>query len=278
MRYKSETIIIHSRDVDGSVGAWVAQSENSITIKWDDSIDLNKIYFKKCTIIFIGVIVPLELYVLLRKDNNNRVIILDNKITNRTVYEKFLNDPDIKIELNSSCAMITWQFFNKELPPLKGIQYINGYITHRSDLSAVDRIYAYLNGRELTNESISYFMETLNDISGQNIIAEEGRHIQQYMNYLVEAFTKKVYYKNICDYRVPFVCCDEKLSHAVAKKLCVDNDFACAWYIDFNGYQQIIMKSRKGGIDVGAIAKRYGGRGYEQSASFTIQRKDFFIL
>jgi len=99
----------------------------------------------------------------------------------------------------------------------------------------------------------------------------EGEAILRYKQKLVDQHVPYAKLANFCDgkYTVPAVNCSTgDLQSELAGKLAEGADFGAVWVDQGDGKQLWSLRSRKGGVDVSAVAKSYGGGGHAGAAGF----------
>jgi hypothetical protein len=281
MKFKGDTIVFYSNDIDGATSSWVYNkkdpSEGVKYIGVEDTEDFSSHFFKKCTIFFLGVCPSKELYLHLRKGNNNRVIIFNDDPACKEEYSRFLADPDLYFHTTQTCNQSMWKvYFSEEKPP-EGITYINDALNGLNSLPDSNNVIAYLENKELNHETIKGFVDDMSNIVSQEKIVKEGKVVRELVDKMVSEIASNHYFTDIDGYTVPVVCCNKSLGARVARVILGDYPFSCAFYIE-GGVQKVFLCSRKGGADVSKIAKTYGGHGMPRVASITIKRKEHFIL
>lgn len=280
MKFKSESVVIHSDTIDGYTSAWCLRTHGTTDYKfiaWKETDNISKLFFKKCTIYFLDIAPPLEFYHKLREDNNNRVFLIDNKEKNRELYGIVANDPDIIIDSKFSCCEIMWSKFSTKTFPI-GLTYIADYTMNRNRMQNIKDIIFYLKRSNLSLDTIDLFITRMTDATGQDVILKEGKIIKEHYDCLISNALKQKYEGNILGYIVPMLNATEDIAHTLASILCKDVPFSAVWFVDNKGMQRYVLKSDSNGIDVSEIARQYGGAGHSKSSGFTIKRKDFFIL
>ena len=168
-------------------------------------------------------------------------------------------------ENTESGAMLTWMYFFPE-------QEIPQFIKHIDDR---DRWKFLLPGtREIQANIFSYAytfenwdMLIAQDLEeqvreGTAIERKQAKDIQELMNVVVRRMTIGGY--NIPVANIPYQLGSD-MCHALAK-----NEAFSAYYYDKPTGREFGLRSNEGGMDVGIIAKQYGGGGHEHAAGFRV--------
>jgi intracellular sulfur oxidation DsrE/DsrF family protein len=280
MRFKVNTVVFYSNDIDGATSSWVYNkkdpSEDVKYIRCDQDENFSSYFFKKCQIYFIGVCPDKELYLNLRKGNNNRVVIFNNDASCKNQYERFLNDPDLFFHTSQTCNQSMWKYYFSEEEIPEGVNYVNDALQGANRLPDSGNVLAYLENKDLDHNLVSQFVEDMSNIITQEKIVREGKIIKGMVDRMIKEISGNHYLTEISGYKVPIVCCNKSLGHRVAQEILGDYPFSCAFYFE-DGIQKLLLRSNKGGVDVSQIAKSFGGHGMPRFASISINRREYFI-
>ena len=280
MKFKGETLVFYSNDIDGATSAWVYgktdPSEDVKYIKCEDIDTYVSNFYRKCKIYFLGICPTTEFYLHLRKGNSNRVIIFNNDKSCKEEYSRFLNDPDIYFHTSQTCNQSMWKVYFSELDIPEGINYVNDALNRTNILPNSDNVIAYLDGKELTPKLIEQFVRDMGDVITQEKIVKEGMVVCKVFEDLVSEISSYHYITEIDGHKIPITCCNKFLQDKVSSMILGDYPFSCVYHIE-DGQQKILLKSNSG-VDVAKIAKKFGGNGIPRVANITIKRKEFFIL
>jgi oligoribonuclease NrnB/cAMP/cGMP phosphodiesterase (DHH superfamily) len=101
-------------------------------------------------------------------------------------------------------------------------------------------------------------------------LAQDGIAILRHQAEMVDVMCKQAVWRELAGYRVPVVNATVYFSE-VGERLCqlhAEAPFA-AYYLDrADGKRQWGMRGRKGGVDVSAVARTFGGGGHADAAGF----------
>jgi hypothetical protein len=280
MRFKGETVVFYANDIDGATASWVYRkkdpSEDVKYISCDRSEDLSSHFFRKCEIYFLGICPDKELYIHLRKGNNNRVVIFNNDQSCKSQYDRFLNDPDLFFHTSQTCNQSMWKYYFSEEECPEGVNYVNDALLSVNRLPDSASVLAYLEGKVLNHTAISDYIDKMSNVITQEKVVREGLVIKDMLDRMIADISSNHYLTEISGYKVPIVCCNKSLSDKVAHNILGDYPFSCSFYVE-DGVQKLFLRSKKDGVDVSTIARSYGGHGMPRFASISINRKEYFI-
>lgn len=84
----------------------------------------------------------------------------------------------------------------------------------------------------------------------------------------IAAIARNHYVKRVGEHNVAIVN-SPVYGSELGEKLAATNDYALVWWVERVGDVRVSLRSRKGGADVSAVARRYGGGGHANAAGFT---------
>lgn len=126
---------------------------------------------------------------------------------------------------------------------------------------------------------MSYDMEfpVWNVVASKGVAAlkEEGTHILRSQNKYISQVLRRLEWVEIEGMRGKGVHYANGLSTSDILHKVLQNEpdlpFAVMWGDSVEGERTYSIRSRKGGVDVGAIARKFGGGGHTNSASFRVK-------
>lgn len=171
-----------------------------------------------------------------------------------------------------SAARMTWEhFFDPQ---------------QQGSLSAVPWLVAYTEDRDLwrwalpdskaVNAALSSYprrFEIWDELAarGPEELAVEGRAILRYQHQLIRPRVRNHGWTTIANVRVP-VTNATFLTSEIGNALSQDQPFAAVFFITPENRVVYNLRSQgEEGMDVGAIAKQYGGGGHRNAAAFTVE-------
>lgn len=168
-------------------------------------------------------------------------------------------------DLNRSGAMITWDYYNPELPPPPLVNYIQDRDLWKFLLANTREIQACVFSYEYTFENWNMLMNM--DL---NTLVQDGKAIERRyfkdMNELLPIVTRTMM---IGGYKVKVANLPYTFSSDAAGKLAIDEPFA-ACYWDTEKTRIFSLRSRENGVDVSQIASLYGGGGHARASGFAV--------
>lgn len=168
-------------------------------------------------------------------------------------------------DLTKSGAVLTWEhLFPTEPVPLI-LQYIQDRDLWIWQLYESKECSAGLRLEKWTFES---FHKLLDPTETMKLVLE-GCTVLKYQNGCVQAAKENDIRRIDLDgYYVPIVNCTHLISEIVGEL--AENEPFAVGYFDTIDKRVFSLRSRKGGVDVSAIAKNHGGGGHPNAAGFTI--------
>jgi hypothetical protein len=184
------------------------------------------------------------------------LLILDHHITAQRALD---NLPFAYFDLKKSGAVLAWEWAHDEPVPWL-LQYVQD-----KDLWN----WALPGSREINAALASYPYDfRLWDTLTQEQLQTEGRAILRYENELVEKIAAGAVLLPFQGAIVPVVY-SAVLTSQIGERLSIGHEFCVIWH-DRDGRRYYSLRSREEGMDVGAIAMRYGGGGHTHAAGFSI--------
>ena len=104
-------------------------------------------------------------------------------------------------------------------------------------------------------------------------LAQQGKAILRRESQIVESHVRNAKPIRFDGHVVPCVNCSVDMSSEVCGSLAIDNPFAMSYFDTAEGFRVFSLRSAPTGLDVGEIAKRYGGGGHKHAAGFRIAIK-----
>jgi len=196
----------------------------------------------------------------------NSITILDHHKTAEEDLKDLPSNITCIFDMSRSGAMITWNYFFPDIfPPM--------LIKHIQDR---DLWQFKINGtKEITAALFSYPLdfEVWDDLIENRIIDSlytEGKALLRKQEKDVESLIKNLAYRaNIAGYNVPIINVPSMFASDVGAIMSVGEPFAAS-YFELPYARVYSLRSQPGGIDVSAIAKKYGGGGHPGASGFKI--------
>lgn len=194
--------------------------------------------------------------------------ILDHHKTAEADLKDF---PGAIFDMNHSGACLAWRYFHPETHDPLFVRYIEDRDLWRFQLPKSREVSAYIQSFDYSFSAWNELHDQIsNDLDGYLTgPVREGTAILRAKEQMVKQMADNAVVKSVGGYEVPVANATCYFSE-VGEELCIRNPekpFA-AYYLDRkDGNRQWGLRSR-GGFDVSAVAKRYGGGGHPGAAGF----------
>jgi len=200
-------------------------------------------------------------------------------VRHRWNWERFLNFVELDcasidnacvyalFDIERSGAGITWDFFHpgKARPAL--IDHVEDRDLWRFELQHTREICATVHSYPFTFEAWDALAgETTYSLYQQGLVLERAR--AKDVADQVELCRREMV---IGHYAVPAASVPHSFASEVGAKLASDKPFAATYY-DTAEHRIFSLRAADDGIDVGEVAKMYGGGGHARAAGFTVPR------
>lgn len=172
-------------------------------------------------------------------------------------------------DLNRSGVGLTWDHFSNNAPRPWLVNYVEAADLWRFE--SLDR------AREVSCAIRSYpqTFEAWDELERMDVeeLKKEGASILRAQQQQVSRIAKNAYEIEMVGHKV-LVCNSASYASELGNYLSIGRPFAVVWFEDSNGDEVLSFRSKKGGVDVSEIAKRYGGGGHLGSAGARILAGD----
>ncbi len=273
--------IYHANCNDGFGAAWVVNlyfgegQVDFIPMNYGDALDLTKVRNKKVYIVDFSF--PKNILLDLAKVAD-RVILLDHHKTARDDLQELqansalcnLFDLDIIFDMKKSGAEITWEYFFPNARKPQIIRMIADRDLWKFEISETKRFHEGLVSYPRTFEAWDLLAESAN--GEMESLIYKGEILIEYRDRCIDSILKsntkimRIGGFDILAVNAPYIFASE-IGNIMAKG---SNTFVAIWSMDCNGEYQFSLRSDKMGLDVGEIAKQYGGGGHKNAAGFTV--------
>jgi oligoribonuclease NrnB/cAMP/cGMP phosphodiesterase (DHH superfamily) len=200
----------------------------------------------------------------------NSVTILDHHKSAENNLKELFSTGKIKgvFDLDRSGAMITWQFFNPELPIPKLIEHIQDRDLWKFNLE---------NTREIQSNIFSYpyDFEVWDKLMKEdtNRLFQDGAAIdRKHLKDVNELIRGNMHFAKICEYMVP--CCNIPYIYSSEAGHIMSKGYAFAFCYTYceNGIKMSFRSQypNQNAIDVSEIAERFGGGGHAPASGCEI--------
>lgn len=208
-----------------------------------------------------------------------QLILLDHHITACDAITSALQLDNVKGHFSTehSGALLTWNWFhpNEDAPAL--IQHISDRDLWRFELAHTREICAALY-------SYSMDFDTWNELLQRPWVEflKEGEALEREKQRNIEAAFEKRYIIQMCGYRVPVMNVPHQWASDAGHLMCQRlktgrKHFSVTYFLDSAG-AQVSLRSTEDGLNVGEIAKMFGGGGHKHAAGFRVPCNDNFTM
>jgi uncharacterized protein len=195
------------------------------------------------------------------------VIVIDHHASAEQDLEGLEQEHDnlkVIFNMNKSGSVLTWEYYHKSPPP-RLFLHIQDRDLWRFELEGTSDIYAALMSRPM---DFAIWEQLCSGEEALLPLLEEGKAISRYRRRMIELHREKAVMTTIAGYHVPVVNCYEDIMSDLVGELADGFPFA-AGYQDQGSLRKWSLRSNTCGVDVAAIASRFGGGGHPHAAGFT---------
>lgn len=179
---------------------------------------------------------------------------------------------ELILDTAHSGAGLTWNYFHPARTPPKWVMHAQDYDLYQFKDPGTRAYMQCLGLIEQTIEGFGEFIQQdyLSILSnGQILLRKQQAMIDHHLKSDVSIIVWE-------GYTIPCVNVPRYITSAVGEALCKDHPFAMMYFDRGDGVRHFSLRSKKGGVDVSALAKRYGGKGHPSAAGFDVQTHNLF--
>jgi oligoribonuclease NrnB/cAMP/cGMP phosphodiesterase (DHH superfamily) len=190
---------------------------------------------------------------------------------------QWLDNVTVYFDVTKSGAMLTWEFLS-EFPYLTGlpgecpllVQYIQDRDLWKWELPDSKAADAYIRSHPKTVDIWDILDDLLSSAGSTLGLVDHGYSILRREQQIVNKAKSSAAMKEIAGYRVPVVNTTELISE-VGHALCEGEPFAVMYQDDLQRMKRVWSFRSDGGVDVAAIAAKWGGGGHRAAAGATTE-------
>lgn len=203
------------------------------------------------------------------------MVILDHHKTAKEDLEG-LQHPKLYVwfDMNKSGALLAWEYFFPEEPVLKLIQHISDRDLWQFKLPKTRAIQANLFSFPYDFETWTGLMNFMETTDGPRSFAREGDALERkHFKDIHELLAVGLKWMWIGGERVPVCNLPYTMASDACHIMCEQWDgvpFAASYYHKAGHRVVFSLRSLDTGMDVSAVAKRYGGGGHAHAAGFEV--------
>lgn len=205
--------------------------------------------------------------ILLELENKvAKLVVLDHHIGSKEAVESVREHI---FDNNRSGAGIAWEYFHPESPLPLLLAHIQDRDIWRHELPHGKEIGAYLGTIPFTFESFEETAQKMEDEKGLQEIIEKGHAYSEYFDFVCTEIADKAEEVEFEGYTVLATSAPGLFRSDVGHQLAVKKGpFAIVWQLKEQHWQCSLRGD--GTIDLSEIAKKYGGGGHHDAASFRV--------
>ena len=199
------------------------------------------------------------------------ITILDHHISAEEDLSALLKSGKINglFDMNKSGAMLAWLWFNPDQPPPELIKYIQDRDLWQFKLNGTREINAALSSYPYDFKLWDKLMAS--DKHALERLKRDGEAIERKLQKdIKELIASGVRRMIIAGYDVPVLNVSSAYVSDAGHIMSINEPFA-ACYWDHPDGRSFSLRSSEDGIDVAAVAKKYGGGGHKKAAGFTVE-------
>jgi len=261
-------VIYHGRCYDGFTAAWVARLELGDKAQYIPAAYGNQP--PELPADARVAIVDFSYPRLVMETLRLRVASLTILDHHKTAEADLKDFPGATFDMEKSGAMLSWEYFFPGQPPPRLVRYVQDRDLWHFKLPDSRAISAWIQSHDYDFEVWGKLSDEMENGLGRCVA--EGNAILRAKEQMVKQMADNAVMANVGGYEVPVANATCYFSE-VGEELCIrnpDKPFA-AYYLDRkDGKRQWGLRSR-GGFDVSAVAKQYGGGGHPGAAGFVAE-------
>lgn len=174
---------------------------------------------------------------------------------------------EIQFDMDRCGAMMAWNYFHPNTPAPRFFEYLQDRDLWRKQLPCCDEFTAALRSYP---QDFDVWDRLVN--SSHTELIDQGLAIQRYYRTLIDAAKGHAYRRDIAGYNVPVVNASLFMASELAGELAAGEPFAAVYAESPDRIIYSLRSRAPDGVDVSAIAKRWGGGGHKHAAGFSVRR------
>lgn len=203
------------------------------------------------------------------------ILVIDHHKTAEAELSPLLADGVVDgiFDMNKSGAVLAWEWFHAyEAPQL--LQHIQDRDLWKFELEGTREIQAALYSYPMEFDVWDRLMEM--DLAelrkeGEAINRAHMKNVNGLVEYLVQR-------QVIAGYEVPVLNCNYMFASDAGHAMAKGEAFSATYYDTQENRKYSLRSSNEGGIDVSAIAAKFGGGGHKHAAGFKLALSDLHLL
>ena len=265
--------IYHGNCADGFTAAWIVRKALGEGVKFHAGVYQDAPPDVEGLDVYIVDFSYKKSVLLDMADHAHKITILDHHKTAAEDLHELIDIPlensrcplDITFDMNRSGAGITWDYFFPSTPRPVMVNHVEDRDLWRFALRKTREIQASIFAYPYDFKAWDYLMSADPEQLAMEGEAIERKHFKD-IRELVTVVTRRM---NIAGYNVPVANLPYTLTSDAGHLLAKGEPFAgCYW--DTPQGRVFSLRSQDDGLDVGEIAKQYGGGGHKHASGFRV--------
>ena len=199
------------------------------------------------------------------RNSVNTLVILDH---HKTAQEALKDFPGAIFDMNRSGAMITWNYFHPGVTPPKLLEYVQDrdlWLKKFPETDIIAGAIPLLRGDMAQWDAVATVPEDLQALYTKGLVIDQYKKVQ------VENDLKAVTILPYRGYKAGvrnYTANASDIGEAIYERM--DVDISMTYFIDSEGMAVVSFRSKRGSVDVGALAKEHGGGGHMAAAGMRV--------
>ncbi|MBC7836962.1 hypothetical protein H7X87_04295 [Acetobacteraceae bacterium] len=195
-----------------------------------------------------------------------RFVVLDHHSGAREAVEKV---KEHVFDNDRSGAGISWGYFHPDAPLPRLLAYIQDNDLWRKSLPNGKEVAAFLGTVKFDFDTFDKLLSQFENEKEFAVICGKGRSYREYFEFVVEDLIEKAEEVQFDEYTIYAVNAPRLFRSELGNRLAtLHPPFSIIWYQN-HGMWHFSMRG-DGSVDLSEVAKRYGGNGHHNAASFRL--------
>lgn len=198
--------------------------------------------------------------------DNIQVTAIDHHVTVEDVTKM---THDYRYALDKSGARLAWEYFHPEEVVPFLVRVVEDMDLFRFALPETVTLFDWLDLYDFDFKTYTKLVRQLESPAGLRRALRQGTSLRAYREKVIERLLKNNTYEvQFGEYQVP--CMNTSMFHGeIATALSQGRAFGVAWRASQKGIY-VALRSVEGALDVGQLAKQFGGGGHAHAAGFLV--------
>lgn len=282
-------VLYHKACNDGKAAAWAAWNtlgDSAIYLPYQYN-DPWPIQCENMHVIMVDLSITWDQYMQVRDDILSILIIDHHKSAEELThhfpalknYDEYLKERPkleqggrVHIDMSECGAILAWRFFGnlpKSAPVPLALKMVNDYDLWKHEISDTRAFNAWLSQSSVGTPAFNTQVLKGDDVD--EAVLEIGEAILRHDTNIATSVVKNYPCKCVSNRGVKYVLVNgpHHLRNEISDQLMSDNDFVVVYNRRTHATVVSLRGKKDGPIDLSAVAKRYGGGGHKDAASFT---------